>query len=287
MTNPQGPESYMGKTAVDTSGDKIGTVQQVYVNDTSGLPDWVTLKTGMFGKDRFAPLYGTSLDEDNLVLPYGQDVVKDSPEVSDTDHLDKDESDALYAYYQKYLGQGGHDETGTDTEHHEDRTQAAVATGNAVTGDVATGNAVSGDVATGNAVTGDMATGNADGTLTRSEEQLRVGTQRVEAGRAGIRKYVVTEQQTVNVPVSHDEVRVVREPLQPGDSTDGATIGEDSIDVALMEDQVVVDKDVVGVEKVRLATETVTEQQAVSDSVRKEQIEVTGDALDRDTNPTN
>jgi len=70
---------------------------------------------------------------------------------------------------------------------------------------------------------------------------------------------------------------VVREPLQPGDSVDGSTIGEDSIDVALMQDEVRVDKQVVGVEKVRLATETVTEQQEVSEAVRKEQVEVTGE----------
>ena len=251
MTNAQGPETYAGKTAVDPQGDKVGTVEQVYVNDTSGQPDWVTLKTGMFGKDRFAPLYGSSFDGDNLVLPYGKDVVKDSPDVADTDHLDTDESDALFAYYQQYLGSGDTYQGGTDTEY------VAGADRNVASSDT-------------------EGTGATDGYLTRSEEQLRVGTEQVEAGRAGIRKYVVTEQQTVTVPVSHDEVRVVREPLQPGDSIDGATIGEDSIEVALMEDQVHVDKQVVGVEKVRLATETVTEHQNVTESVRKEQIETTG-----------
>ncbi|QNK82088.1 DUF2382 domain-containing protein [Nakamurella sp. PAMC28650] len=219
MTNAQGPEAYAGKTAVDTAGDKIGTVEQVYVNDTSGVPDWVTLKTGMFGKDRFAPLYGASFNGDDLVLPYTKDVVKDSPAVSDTDHLDNDESDALFRYYQQYLGADSSYDRGTETEYQ---------------------------------------------------------TNQAAAGKAGIRKYVVTEQQTVNVPVSHDEVRVIREPLQPGDSVDGATIGEDAIEVTLMEDKVHVDKDIVGVEKVRLATEQVTDQQAVTEAVRKEQIETTG-----------
>ena len=58
--------------------------------------------------------------------------------------------------------------------------------------------------------------------LTRSEEQLHVGTEKVETGRARLRKYVVTENQTVTVPVSHEEVRVVREPVQPGDTADAA-----------------------------------------------------------------
>ena len=240
-----GPEAYAGKTAVDPAGDKIGTVEQVYVNDASGQPDWVTLRTGMFGKDRFAPLHGSSFSGDNLVLPYSKDVVKDSPSVADTDHLDADESDALFSYYQQYLGSGDTSRGATDTEYVAGRGKGRAKVGS-------------------------------EGYLTRSEEQLRVGTRQVEAGRAGIRKYVVTEQQTVSVPVSHDEVRVVREPLQPGDTVEGATIGEDSIEVTLMEDQVHVDKQVVGVEKVRLATETVTEQQNITESVRKEQIETTG-----------
>ena len=259
MADAEVPEAYAGRTVVDAAGDKIGTVEQVYVNDASGEPDWVTLRTGLFGKDRFAPLYKSSIDGDDLVLPYSKDVVKDSPAVSDTDHLDKDESDALFAYYQQYLGSGDTYQGGTDTASvARDRTDAQA-------------QPVAGS-------------GNDSEYLTRSEEQLRVGTQQVEAGRAGIRKYVVTEQQTVTVPVSHDEVRVVREPLQPGDTADGATIGEDSIEVPLMEDQVRVDKQVVGVEKVRLATETVTEQQNVTGEVRKEQIELE-DGADVTTNP--
>jgi len=241
MTNAQSPESYMGMNALDGQGNKIGSIGQVYLDDETGVPDWVTVNTGLFGtKESFAPLYGSSVTADGVVLPFGKDVVKGSPEIKDAAHLDADEQQALFAYYQQYLG-------------------------------AASGAQYSADTAT--AKTG----GNADGYLTRSEEQLNVGTQRVEAGRAKLRKFVVTEQQSVTVPVSHDEVQVVREPLQPGDSLDGATIGEDSIEVTLMQDKVQVDKEIVGVEKVKLATTTVTEQQQVSDSVRKEQIEVDGD----------
>ena len=79
--------------------------------------------------------------------------------------------------------------------------------------------------------------------------------------------------------MTSDEVQVIREPLQPGESVDGATIGEDSIEVALMRDEVHVDKEVGGVEKIKLATETVTEQQQVTEQVRKEQIDVDGDTV--------
>ncbi len=246
MTNAQAPESYMGKNALDAQGNKIGSIGQVYVDDETGVPDWITVNTGLFGtKESFAPLYGSSVTGDGVVLPFGKDVVKGSPEIKDAAHLDADEQEALYTYYQQYMGGTAH--AGTETSGVD-------------TGAVRTG-------------------GNADGYITRSEEQLRVGTQRVEAGRAKLRKFVVTEQQTVTVPVSHDEVHIVREPLQPGDSLDGATIGEDSLEVSLMQDEVLVEKEVVGVEKVKLATTTVTEQQQVTDQVRKEQIEVDGDTV--------
>ncbi len=242
MTNAQSPESYMGKNALDAQGGKIGSIGQVYVDDETGVPDWITVNTGLFGtKESFAPLAGSSVTGDGVVLPFGKDVVKGAPEIKDAAHLDPDEQQALYDYYQRYLG-------GTSGAQYDTTTTGKTG-------------------------------GNADGYITRSEEQLHVGTQRVEAGRAKLRKFVVTEQQSVTVPVSHDEVQVVREPLQPGDSLDGATIGEDSLEVSLMQDKVLVDKEIVGVEKVKLATTTVTEQQQVTDQVRKEQIEVDGDTI--------
>jgi hypothetical protein len=49
--------------------------------------------------------------------------------------------------------------------------------------------------------------------MTRSEERLRVGTETREAGRARLRKYVVTEHQQVSVPVSREEVTLEHEPV--------------------------------------------------------------------------
>jgi len=107
----------------------------------------------------------------------------------------------------------------------------------------------------------------------------------VQTGRARLRKFVVTEDQTVTVPVTREEVRVVREPVAPGDTVDDVSIGEAAADVVLTEERVVVNKETVPVEKVRLDTETVTEQQDVTESVRKEQIEFDDDTT-VDTDPT-
>jgi uncharacterized protein (TIGR02271 family) len=118
-----------------------------------------------------------------------------------------------------------------------------------------------------------------DDAMTLSEERVNVGTEQAEAGRARLRKYVVTENVTETVPVSHEEVRVQREPITDanvGDAMDGPAISEEEHEVTLHAERPVVEKEAVPVERVRLDTETVTEQQQVSETVRKEQVDTDG-----------
>jgi uncharacterized protein (TIGR02271 family) len=115
--------------------------------------------------------------------------------------------------------------------------------------------------------------------MTRSEEELRVGTQQREAGRARLRKYVVTEHVTQTVPVRHEEVRVEREPITDANrdqALSGADISEEEHEVVLHAEEPVVEKRAVPKERVRLDTETVTEEREISEQVRKEQIDTDG-----------
>jgi uncharacterized protein (TIGR02271 family) len=253
MTNAASPDVYIGRNAVDPQGNKIGSVGQVYLNDQTGQPDWITVNTGLFGmKENFAPLAGSSFNGDDLVLPFDKTVVKDSPDIADASHLDADEQQSLYGYYQQYLGAGTARTSGYE----------ATSGGNA-------------GKQRGEGY--DTSGPNTDEAMTRSEEHLRVGTEQVEAGRARLRKYVVTEQQSVQVPVAHEEVRVQREPITDanrGDAMSGAAITEEEHEVVLHAERPVVATEAVPVERVRLGTETVTEQQTVTGDIRKEQIEV-------------
>jgi uncharacterized protein (TIGR02271 family) len=263
MTNTVNADAYIGRNAVDPEGNKIGSVGQVYLNDETGQPDWITVNTGLFGmKENFAPLNGATFSGDDLVLPYGKDVVKDSPDVSDASHLDADEQESLYSYYQQYVGGNG----GTAANHQTTTTTT--------TDELSARNEVSDDV---RGVGHDTSGPNTDDAMTRSEEQLRVGTENVEAGRARLRKYVVTEQQTVQVPVSREEVRLEREPITDanrGDALAGGTITEEEHEVVLHEERPVVTTEAVPVERVWLGTETVSEQETVTGEVRKEQVEL-------------
>ena len=116
--------------------------------------------------------------------------------------------------------------------------------------------------------------------MTRSEEELSVGTREVETGRARLRKYVVTEEVTKTVPVQREEVRIEREPITDANRDEalaGGDITDEEHEVTLHAEEAVVDKQAVPKERVRLETDTVTDEQQVTEEVRKERIETDGD----------
>jgi uncharacterized protein (TIGR02271 family) len=261
MTTPQQQDNLIGLTATNAAGDKIGTVGQVYLDDSSGEPAWVTVKTGMFGmRESFAPLYGSSVRGDQLVLAVSKQLVKDAPSIDDDGHLGDAEVTALYQHYASYLGSAGAGGTeGADTSGYAGR---HVEDGLEGTETGAQGYDTSGPTT--------------DDAMTRSEERLRVGTENVQTGRARLRKYVVTENVTTTVPVSHEEVRLEREPITEANrdaALSGADITEEEHELTLHAERPVVAKETVPVERVRLSTETVTEEQQINEQVRKEQID--------------
>jgi uncharacterized protein (TIGR02271 family) len=110
-------------------------------------------------------------------------------------------------------------------------------------------------------------------TLTRSEEELEVGTEKARRGRAGVRKRMTTEQVERTVPVEREELRVEREPIPAGER--GSTgIGEDEHTIELHEERPVVEKQVVPKERIRIGKEVVTDNEQVSEEVRKEELDV-------------
>ena len=108
--------------------------------------------------------------------------------------------------------------------------------------------------------------------MTRSEEELRVGTAKREKGRARLVKHVVTEEVTQTVPVRREEVRIEREPITDanrGDATAGGEITSEEHEVVLHEEEVVVDKQAVPKERVRLDKDVITDEQQVSETLQQ------------------
>ncbi|MGW6206841.1 PRC and DUF2382 domain-containing protein [Streptomyces sp. NPDC055089] len=305
-----------GLTVYDTEGEKIGNVGRVYVDDNTGRPDWITVKTGLFGmKESFVPLAGARRVGSDLHISHPKDRVKEAPRVDADAHLSVSEEEELYRHYglsrntKANLG----DRAGTTSA--DAPTTAGTGTMGAAGAGAGAG-AAAGAGAMGAAGTGrttDRTTsagmaGAGTGTgrhrdtetsgtsrplagagagaerssadlsgkeeLIRSEEQLHIGTEEYESGKARLHKYVVTENVTRTVPVTHEEVRVVREPLRPGDKAAGRSdITEQDVEVTLHAERATMRKETVPVERVRMETKKVTEQKEVSAELRKEQID--------------
>ncbi len=261
MINENQIATITGATVHDTDGDKIGKAGQVYLDDSTGAPSWVTVNTGLFGtSESFIPLEGASLEGSDLRVAYQKSKVKDAPKVAADGHLEVAEEEELYRYY----GLGGSYDT-TQTTQTTDTTNLHGTVGHDTSGPTT------------------------DDAMTRSEEHLVAGTQRVQAGRARLRKYVTTEQQTVTVPVSHEEAVITREPVTEANlaqSVDGPVITEAVHEIELNAERAVVSTEATPVERVRLDKQTVTEQQTVSGEVRKEHIELDDDSTTTRTTDT-
>src|SRR4051794_4629074 len=159
----------VGATAYDRDGDKIGKIGQVYYDDATDQPRWVTVNTGFFGThESFVPVSGAELSGDRVSVAYDKATVKDAPKIAEDGHLSPQEEQQLYRYYGVDYGAG----------------QAAGQVAGRNTADDAAGT-----------VGRDTSGPTTDNAMTRSEEQLRVGTETQAAGKARLRKHVVTEHQ--------------------------------------------------------------------------------------------
>jgi uncharacterized protein (TIGR02271 family) len=264
----------IGADVIDADGNKIGTASEVFLDDQSGNPEWVTVKTGLFGtKESFVPIRDADLTGDGLRVPVSKEAVKDAPKIDTDGHLSPEEEQELYRYYG--MGSGMGSEAGTF-----DTTRTTETTGVAGEGLRNVGGRETRGTETRGTVGHDTSGPTTDDAMTRSEERLNVGTRSEEVGRARLRKYVVSENVTESVPVTREEVRVEREPITDaniGNAMDGPAISEEEHEVTLRAERAVVEKEAVPVERVRLDKTAVTEQQQVSEELRKEEIEVDGD----------
>jgi uncharacterized protein (TIGR02271 family) len=235
--------TWEGRTLVDRDGGRIGTIDAIYLDDQTGEPEWALVNTGLFGtKSSFVPLTQATQTGNDVGVPYDKQLVNDAPRIDPDRDLSEAEERQLWRHY------------GLDY----DRTTRQRATGRDVVGR-------------------DPSGPTADDAMTRSEEELRVGTTQRERGRVRLRKYLTTEQVTQTVPVQQERVRVEREPITEANlaaATSGPELSEAEHEVVLREEEPVVEKRVVPRERVRLDKETVTDEERVADEIRKEQVEV-------------
>ena len=231
--------SLYGSTVQDRSGKKVGTIGNIWA-DAAGRPNWVSVKTGLFGmRESMVPLDAVRMEQNDVSVPFDKELVKKAPHVeTDGDHpLSDAEVDDLYAHYNL--------EPAPPTPSPPPALEPGPTRSRA-----------------------------AEKELTRSEERLRVGKETQPAGTARLRRYVVTEDVHTTVPIEHDEVRLEREPITDDNRRSGRPeIGDAEREFALTAERPVISKERVPVERVRMTEDQVTEDRAVDEKVRSERIE--------------
>jgi uncharacterized protein (TIGR02271 family) len=248
--------SYRGQELRSADGEKIGTIEEIYLDTETNAPEWALVNTGLFGtKSSFVPIRDARTGDDGVSVPFDKGTVKDAPSVDPDGQLSQREEAELYRHY--------------GLEYSESRSDTGLPEGGAATG-----------TAGGDTVGRDVSGPTTDDAMTRSEEELRVGTTERETGRVRLRKYVVEDEVTQTVPVKREKARLEREPITDAnvdDAMSGPEISEEEHEVVLREEEPVVEKRAVPKERVRLDTEVETEQREVSDTVRREQVEADDD----------
>ena len=292
-------------TAYDKDGEKLGDVNEVFVDDQSGQPTFVEVNHGLFGMNSsLVPLRGHDFSGDDLKLGFSKDRIKDAPDFDSDKPLTPEAQSDIFKHYGL---ENAHDVTdykdsnldskrdaqaGADKDHNLTAGAGAAGAGAGVAGaGVAGAHAdekkaathTTDDAATerkaGVADDAAAARTNNDGELIRSEEQLNVNKERVATGEARLRKYVVTDTECVEVPVEREEVRVERTPINAEDAKNynGSISGDsEEASVTLHEERVNVNKETVPVEKINLKKDTVRDTETHTEELRKEQIDTDG-----------
>ena len=266
----------------DADGKRIGEARHVFLDERTGEPEWATIRTGLFGtQETFVPIHEGRVVGNYLEVPVSRTKVKDAPHLDvSKGRLTEQQERELYNFY-------GFDWDGSAAPEG-DASAGAAGTAGAAGGMGREGERESGPMPESRTMAagampygreggpGDMANEDA---MTRSEEHMRVGVERHESGHARLHKYVVTEEVEQTVPVRHEEVHVVREPITEAnrqDAMDGPAIAEDDYEVVLHEERPVAETETVPVERVRLVAEERIAEETVRGQIRKERIEVDG-----------
>jgi uncharacterized protein (TIGR02271 family) len=287
-----------GANVLSGDGEKIGSIGQVFVDNEDGQPNWVTVRTGLFGiSESFVPLQGARTEGNDIVVPYSKNQVKEAPRIDADQALEPAEEDRLYQHYRIESGRTYTEAATANADFTaspgSDRADARDTTGTAgydttapATGDTLPATAqpdTTGADRTGTRNTTGTAeydtTAPATGdTLPATAQPDTTGADRPAAGPGRLRKYVTTENVTRTVPVQREEIRIEREPIteESRSKASGRPGGDDDGAVILHEERLIVTKETVPVERVRIGTETVTDEVTINEDVRKEHLDTSG-----------
>jgi uncharacterized protein (TIGR02271 family) len=243
----------------DTDGNKIGSVDGVWVDDATNDLEFISAKTGgLFGGTHMIPLADAQISDGSITVPYGESQIKDAPSYPSDQELTPEQENEIYGYY------------------GIQRTTAPSPTGlpaGGTTADYQSGTSAGYQGATGTDTT---LTDQGQTEIPLTEEELQVGKREVEAGRVRLRKVVRTEHQEVPVELRREDVEIERIPASEVSATD-SSFDEGTIEVPVTREEPVVGKEAHVTGGVRVSKTAETETRPVGGEVRKEDVEVDRD----------
>ena len=278
-------DQYAGYTVYDPDGDKIGKVDDLFL-DEYDQPEYLGVKMGFLGtKSTLIPWEMVEVREadSSLIISADDGHVKNGPTFDDDREITPEFESEVYSYYglQQTSSGASTEDRGTYAEYSSETTGGGSAGPGMAMGDTESGEfrehppseeGVSGE--------GSDLDDRDELRVQRSEEELAAGTREREAGAMRVRKRVRVDREQIEVPTKHEEVSVERVPVS-GEATE-AQIGEDEVVVPVTEEEVVVSKRAVAKEEVRIKKDVVEDTEVVEEDVRREEIDVEDDTTRRD-----
>lgn len=271
---------------LDTTGDKIGSVDGVWVDEGLDRPQLIAVKTGwLLGKTHVVPLTNAQIDADEhtIQVAYPQDRIKDAPSYDPDHELSTDQEDEVYRFYGLDTAQGlggtQWDKAGMATMERDEANVAGIGR---------TEQRQVGAATTQRSETSLGKTGQAEERVTLSEEELQVGKRQVNTG-VRVRKVVRTERKEVPVDLRREEIVVERVPVTGAEASSSDAFQEKDIEVTAIREEPVISKESHVTGQVRVGKTSETETRTVGGEVRREEVKVDKDAdssakIDRDVN---
>ena len=276
-------ERYAGYEVYDREGESIGKPDDLFVDEDDN-PEYVGVWTDPSGSSSLlVPAEVVTVEDASrrMVVSRPKGVVEAAPSLGRGEELTPGLEERVRRHYGLQALPGAEGSRGGygayyrgDAELAEERGPSGAAVPGAppipsVAGDVGGREQDRGGLTEPDILEGDEE----ELRVTRSEEELKVGTREREAGVVRVRKRVRTDRERIVVPKKRTEVTVERVPVVEGKAA-GSEIGEDEIVVPITEEEVIVEKRPVVKEELRIRTEVVEDTEVVEEDVRREEIEV-------------
>jgi len=251
-------EDLLGARVTGADGKVVGTVEQVFRDDVDGTPAWARVRAGKTG--RFVPLGSSQVTPDGLSVPFESQKILSGPDIDAGQHMSAAQAEELSRYYGLIVPtQQSRERMAEDTGEQQQVTSTLPVSEQMPAGEQAPSEE----------------TGGSDW-LIRQEERIQVGKEMLETGRVRLHKYVDTESIEQPVHLYREDFEIERIPIS-GDESVSGTLEEGVQEIVLHEERVVLRKELVPVERVRLRTKRTATDSTVRDQVRRERIEVEPD----------